>query len=63
MLLPAVRRPLVASPLSAQVTGADAGLERPPSESKRAKPVVAWNALDVAGEARRKLARRGYDWD
>lgn len=35
----------------------------PPTEPRAgAKSVVAWSALDVAREASRKLARRGFDW-
>ena len=38
---------------------------RPEAKAERrddAKSVVCLNALDITGEACRKLARRGYDW-
>ena len=28
-----------------------------------AKPIVAWDARDIAGELQQKLARQGFYWD
>ncbi|MDR3637534.1 MAG: hypothetical protein P4L84_27260 [Isosphaeraceae bacterium] len=62
MLLLAPPRPSSSNPAPEQAPKATTRPEPQTTVPQDAKTAVCLNALDVAGEARKKLARRGYDW-
>lgn len=35
----------------------------PVAKPVKAKPIVAWDARDIAGELQQKLARQGFHWE